>query len=222
MKTIYIDLGKTIVDNKGYDFIASYTSLYNQTDKQIPLDEFLLIDKVDYKKEKLKTWEDNSEINISNFLDRMFRKYNVTCNIDKEEYLFDEITKYEGLMAGAKELLAYFKKQKYQVIAVSNSCFSGKVLEKCLKHHNIIQYFDKVISSADVLVKKPRTEIFAYAKRFQIYEDCYFIGNDYICDVVGPSFVNIKPIWINLHNEEDKLNLAYKVVKNCFEIIDLI
>lgn len=221
MKTIFIDLGKTILNNYGYDFIKAFEKLYEQTEKEISLDEFLTIFSA-FKEEKRQQMIEGKEVNLKSFLDKFFEERNISTNCNKEECFFFELTKNEGLMPGAYELLKHCNDKGYQVIAVSNSSISSTVLKKQLEIFGVLKYFEEVISSADILIKKPRSEIFEYAKSFKKYDECYFIGNDYICDVVGPSFVGIKPIWINLKSEEDKLNCAFKIVANCFEIIDIL
>lgn len=228
MKGFLIDLGKTILDNKGYDFMSSLRKVYDLTDKKIPFEELYAKERIIHSYVFPNMRKNNIEVIMSEYLEMVLKVSGLTSAYTKAELeiiFFEEITKYEGIYENADKLLQYLKNKNTRIIAVSNSCFSSNALKEGLNKLNLLQYFDKIISSADVLYTKPDKRIFDFAigemkKMNVLQENMYFLGNDYNCDIEGAFNAKLKPIWINVNKALDDKKIAYLNIASYDELIN--
>ncbi len=229
MKGVFFDLGKTLLDNYGYDQKDAMIAIYKNTSKNIPFSEVFSKYQEAHKTIFGKAKIDNSEVVLGDFLFNLLSdiglKHNKTSN-ELEQIYFFEMVKYEGLIEGAKEILEWFKANNYIIIAVSNSCISSYNLLQGMNNLGIGSYFHEVISSADILIRKPRKEIFEYAitkmMKYNVEkENMLFIGNDYKCDVIGSNEVGLKSVWFNKSREKDLNNISKLNVSNYKELINI-
>lgn len=197
MKGLLIDLGGTLLDNSGYDFKNAFYKVCDlvQTSKDYNnlYEEFMKR----YNEESLKAKSVLSEFQIGFLLSTFFNNENKEL---LEECFFNELTINEGLIDNAEKLLSYYKGKGYVIIALSNSCFSSRALSLGLDRLNILKYFDNVISSSDIFVRKPNPKMFHYAIRkmrdFGVdKENIIFIGNSFDCDIIGGTNNKIKTMW---------------------------
>jgi putative hydrolase of the HAD superfamily len=93
------------------------------------------------------------------------------------------------------EVLEYLKIKNIPVGIISNSAFTGKILEEELKKHGLRKYFKFLISSADYGLKKPHPFLFELAvSKIGIEPDnIWFIGDNIICDVEGSKNAGMIP-----------------------------
>lgn len=230
MKGVFFDLGKTLLDNYGYDTVDALHAIYNHTMKNVEFsvlyDNYKEYHSIKFNKAK----EDLTEVKLGNFLYELLEKINLNHNLSSEkleEIFFFELVKNEGILKEAKLILDYFKNNNYVIIAVSNSCISSPILLKGMNNLGIGNYFNEVISSADIEIRKPRKEIFEFAiSRMLTYNvdkcNMLFIGNDYICDVKGSFEVGLKNVWFNEANSIDTFNYAKFNVNSYSELIMLL
>ena len=92
---------------------------------------------------------------------------------------------------------------------------------------DIGKYFNEVISSSDIRIRKPRKEIFDVAiERMKSYnvEKCnmLFIGNDYICDMQGSFEVGLRNVWFNEYKAPDTNNYVTFNVSSYKDLIELL
>ena len=227
MNGVFFDLGKTLLDNYGYDTVDALHALYNKTDKNIEFSILYEEYKKYHKQEFGKAKENLSEVVLGDFLYRLLKVIGLNSDLNSEELeevFFFELVKNEGILKEAKLILDYFKDRNYIIIAVSNSCISSKNLLKGMKNLGIGKYFNEVISSSDILIRKPRKEIFEFAiNRMLTYnvkkDKMIFIGNDYICDIKGSFDVSIKNVWFNQEENIDTFGYATYNVKSYTELI---
>ena len=222
MNGVFFDLGKTLLDNYGYDTVDALHALYNKTDKNIEFSILYEEYKKYHKQEFVKAKEDLSEVVLGDFLYRLLKVIGLNSDLNSEELeevFFFEFVKNEGILKEAKLILDYFKDRNYIIIAVSNSCISSKNLLKGMNNLGIGKYFNEVISSSDIRIRKPRKEIFDVAiERMKSYNvdkcNMLFIGNDYICDIKGSFDVNINNVWFNQEENIDTFGYATYNVKS--------
>lgn len=225
-----VDLGKTIVDNKGYDYTSALRKVYDLTDKNVSFDDLYTKEKIIHNYLFPERRINNIEIVFDKYIEMVLKVSGLNYLKTKEELeecFFNEITKYEGIYENADKLLKYLKKHSVSIIAVSNSCFSSRALKEGLKKLDILDYFDDVISSADVLYTKPDKRIFEEAIDKMLLkgvtkENMYFLGNDYNCDIIGANNVNLKPIWINVSKSLDEEKIAFLNVSSYEELIGIL
>lgn len=88
---------------------------------------------------------------------------------------------------GVRDALDAMRSRGLPVAAVSNAVFSARCLSYELSRHDLARYLDFVVSSADLGIRKPRTEVFLHAAaRLGLDpEDIAFIGDLVETDGVG-------------------------------------
>lgn len=124
---------------------------------------------------------------------------------------------------GIREVLAFLKSENIKLGIISNSSFSGSVLEWELKKHDLHSFFSFVVSSADYGVRKPHPYLFQMGLKLLNLSDTetWFIGDKVQFDIQGASDANIFPIWYNRQKNTDRSELAHFEINNWLELIDL-
>ncbi|TYP98016.1 putative hydrolase of the HAD superfamily [Tenacibaculum adriaticum] len=123
--------------------------------------------------------------------------------VDYIEYL----PKYNHLIDGSIDLLEYLKK-KYQLHIITNG-FKEVQFQK-LEKSNIKQYFNIIVTSDCVGVKKPNPRVFEYAleKVNSPAQDCVMIGDSYEADVLGAFNTGILPIHFDIYKKTSTNSFA--------------
>lgn len=112
----------------------------------------------------------------------------------------DNLPNYNNLFEGAKEVLEYLL-LKYKLHIITNG-FEEVQVEK-LKKSEILHYFDRVITSESVGVKKPNPLIFNHAMALTntTPEKSMMIGDNYEADILGAQQIGMRTIYFNTTNE---------------------
>ena len=237
IKAVLMDVGRTIVTSRIIDFGKGLKAVYDLDKRRDKCDlneyfrVFTALTKVSFEPAR----EISSEVRITDFLAALneitgIKLPNEYQDPKELEYFFQCNLIEEELVDGVKDFLKYVKKSGLPVIAVSNSCMSSNALRREFKEYDIEKYFNDIISSADILIRKPRHEIFdfAYGKLVGIdntikKDEVVFIGDDFDCDVVGSLNGGLVAIWLNKMQEEPKNNVLPQFnVKDYNEIIEII
>lgn len=123
--------------------------------------------------------------------------------IDKvsEDYI-SYLSNYNNLISGAIELLEYLNK-KYQLHIITNGFKEVQHLK--LQKSGLMKYFNTVVTSECVGVKKPNAKIFEFAltKSNAQPVDSIMIGDSYEADVLGALNAGILPVYLNLKEDKD-------------------
>ena len=234
IKAILIDLGKTVLTNRVIDFTRGLKAIYDLDERpgKIDFSEYLRLYRALRKISFDCAREINSEVKISTFLETLneVSGINADCSGDELEWVFQSNFIEEELIDGVVLFLEYCESINLPVIAVSNSCITSYSLKRELDDFKVLKYFKDVISSADILVRKPRKEIFdfAYGKLLKLdssikKDEILFIGNDYNCDVVGSKNAGMTPVWFNeKHLEVDDNSFSFINVGSYLELIKVL
>ncbi len=101
------------------------------------------------------------------------------------------------LKHGAKQVLEYLSKRDFNMAIVSNTPYHDMVVEK-LRKEGVLQFFDSVISSHRVGVRKPRQLIFEYALESigGSVNKAVMIGDSPYEDIMGAKRLGIRTIWM--------------------------
>lgn len=115
-----------------------------------------------------------------------------------EEYL-QNLSNYNALFNGTIELLEYLK-PKYKLHIITNGFH--EIQSTKLKNSKIAHYFDQVITSESVEVKKPNPKIFFHAlKKASAYTyQSIMIGDNLEADIYGAKNIGLKAIFCNFNN----------------------
>jgi len=220
IKHIFFDLDHTL-----WDFDANSNQSFKYIFKELYI-------KVDF--EKFKTyyypindayWKLFRENKISKNdlrfgrLNDTFTKLNYKVNDDiikklSEAYI-DNLSNYNTLIEGTLDLLDYLK-PKYKMHIITNGF--QEVQSKKMVKSGLKPYFDTVITSEQVGVKKPNPKIFAFALGLcdAKKEECLMIGDNYEADVMGALDFGIDAIFCNFNKRASAQNI--KSVTNLIEL----
>ena len=144
-------------------------------------------------------------------------KFSISDNlIDKlsEDYI-EHLASFNYLFDGAIEILDYLK-PNYQMHIITNG-FS-EVQYRKLVNSKIDVYFDKIITSEAVGVKKPNPKIFEYAlqQAGAKIKESVMIGDNWEADIMGAKDFGMKVIFCNFENQS--VDASIPSVKNLEEI----
>jgi len=122
---------------------------------------------------------------------------------------------------GIHEALDYLRSLRIKMGVVSNTSFSGRILERELEKHRLLGYFDFVIASADYGVRKPHPLIFSVAiKRIQLDPgEIWFVGNSSDHDIAGAVSAGLCGVWYNRLGAEHNDHRPDVEVKSWHEFI---
>lgn len=227
--TILIDLGDTLVKNKEISIKNGLVAIYNYLN--IKQKEF-----VDYGINSFKLMDNsrqktNIEISLNDYLTKLFENLRIDkalINEKLEEIFYENCEKNEEIK-DVQLFLKYLKQKKYQIIVVSNSIFSSKLLRITLEKFKLLAYIDIIYSSSDLGFRKPSREIYEeISKELQlIKENCIMIGNDICVDGGFATNSDIDFIWFNSKNEQGNcpkmvanINKYTELIEKWGEIID--
>jgi FMN phosphatase YigB (HAD superfamily) len=109
--------------------------------------------------------------------------------------------------------------QKYPLVMVSN--FYGNI-QNVLKDFGIAHYFQAVVESAVVGVRKPDPQIYQLGidSLGFLPEECVVIGDSYSKDIVPSNTLGCKALWLNVKGWEDAADHEQKVSVADVEITD--
>ena len=135
-----------------------------------------------------------------------------------------DAAKKSTLKTGAKNFLNIMKINKIKLIVVTNN--NSKSTNLTLKHLNIIEYFDFIITRDNQKIMKPDSRnILSAMKKFNIKNnEVIFIGDSWI-DIIASNSANIKSIIISTNPKQIKELNKFKptyIVKSYTEILQIL
>ena len=98
-----------------------------------------------------------------------------------------------------QSILDFLVKKNIRVAAISNAIFRSPCMAYELEKHALNKYFEFVVSSAGLGIRKPDPRIFEAAlKKLDLKpQDVWFIGDKWATDIVGANAVQMTPVWFN-------------------------
>ena len=202
---IFFDLDHTLWDfetnsSKAFHFI------FNQTNIDVNLDDFLF----HYAPINQKYWKLYREEKVSkpvlryNRLKESFDALEYSISNEQINHLakiyIDNLPNYNNLFEGTIEVLEYLI-TKYQLHIITNGFEEIQLLK--LEKSKILHFFNKVITSENVGVKKPNPIIFNHALQITetTPEKSVMIGDNLEADIEGAQRTGMHTIFFNTHNE---------------------
>jgi FMN phosphatase YigB (HAD superfamily) len=154
----------------------------------------------------------HKEIRLEDLYQGMFFKLGLHPTKESIDYIHDlYICSFNvELVDGVKKVLEYLS-EKYTLAVVSNSM--SNVARHAIKKLNLEKYFDTVVISRDLGIRKPDPEIFNYALNNLGVEnhEAVHIGDSLEEDVHGAQKAGMKAIWIKKADEDESLRPDYTV-----------
>lgn len=217
---IFFDLDHTLWDfdrNSG----LSFKQIFQEQDIPLNLEDFLKV----YEPINLKYWKMYREEKINKEKLRYSRlketfdilEYEISdslINTIAKDYI-DYLPNNNHLIEGTLELLEYLKEQ-YQLHIITNGF--EEVQDIKLRKSNIKPYFDVIVTSESVGVKKPNIKVFNFALEEAGVnpENAVMIGDSYEADIMGALNAGMHAIFYS--NTSEKLNNEVTSVNSLLEI----
>jgi putative hydrolase of the HAD superfamily len=191
ISTVIFDLDDTLIDRlRTFSLYCEYAT-DNFLKNKISLDErenvLLLLKEMD------KNGYENRDIFYKKIIDTWNLKYTV------EELKHDWIEHFDKYSVSAcklKDTLEYLNK-KYKLAIITNG--SSYIQNKKIDTLDVREYFDKIIISGDIGIRKPEKEIFLLCCTHLNVEPsrAVYIGDNYEIDITGANNAGLNAIWIN-------------------------
>ena len=225
MKNIVFDLFDTILDKVSFDYFKGLERLYYDYFSDITTFEELKNVAQEFRnKYMMDRKKTNKEIPFIKQLDWFENKYPSINFNNKEavEWEFFKACREEKKAPNVEVFLDYLKKWGFKIYILSNSIFSNKTLKKYLNEFGLLNYFDEVYSSADIIDRKPSLNAFKCVinnEHISFDEPVFYIGNSLEKDIYPSKELCFISILRN-HNNEDYDGIAffdYKDLLNYFE-----
>jgi putative hydrolase of the HAD superfamily len=165
----------------------------------------------------LKEMDKNGYENRSVFYNKIIDTWNLEYTAEElEKDWFEQFDKYSVPAFELIETLEYlYKKYKLAVITNGSTYMQNKKIDKL----GIRKYFDEIIISNDIGIKKPEKAIFILCCRRLNIEppEAVYIGDNYEIDIMGATGAGLNAIWINKFgldkNYEQSINKLESIVK---------
>ncbi|WBX73074.1 YjjG family noncanonical pyrimidine nucleotidase [Tenacibaculum pacificus] len=189
VKHIFFDLDHTLWD---FDKNSKLTfqQIFQEQNIKLNIDDFLKV----YMPVNLKYWKLYREDKISksdlrfNRLKEVFDalNYKVTPNLIHliSDLYIKYLSTYNHLFDNTVEILKYLQ-QKYELHIITNGF--EEIQNKKLQNSGIANYFNQIITSESIGLKKPNSKVFEFAldKVKTVPENAIMIGDSYEADVLG-------------------------------------
>lgn len=207
---IFFDLDHTLWDfEKNSDL--TFQKVFDKQNINIDFNAFLEV----YKPINLEYWKLYREEKVSKSelrygrLKKTFDAINYSIsddliNVIAIEYI-DFLPHFNHLFEGTFEILDYLK-EKYKLHIITNGF--EEIQSKKMESSKISHYFDKVITSESVGVKKPNPKVFQYALKVANAKktNSIMIGDSIEADILGALNVGMPAIHCNFENIEIQNN----------------
>jgi len=217
-KHIFFDLDRTLWDFEinSYETLLEICNKYNL--KELGIKSYIEFIKK-YKKINERLWKMYrvDEISQKDLRRERFQKtlelYNIR-NIDLSEKIgkdYIEICpRKTKLFPETIEILNYLR-SKYHLHIITNGFHKTQHVK--LEFSNLTPYFNQVITSEQVGVKKPHHKIFEFAlyKANAISEESVYIGDDLEVDILGCQNCGIDGVYFNPKKIEHQENPKYEI-----------
>lgn len=208
MKAILFDLDGTLLDRR-----ASLRRFIKEQRERLG-NELKETDELSYEEDFL-TWDNNGYVTKDIVYQKLIATYNIK-SFTATELLQD----YEDFFhtccipfANLTSTLAELQKQSIKLGIVTNG--KKDFQQKNLEALGIATYFESVVISEAVGVKKPDPAIFLHAaeKLGVLPKECLFVGDHPDIDVAGAEAVGMTGVW--------RVNSMWKAQKKTHEITNL-
>ena len=221
VKHIFFDLDHTLWDFEKNSNLT-FEQLFKTYNIEIGLQDFLTI----YSPINFYYWKLYREEKVSKEalrygrLKETFDKLNYAVsddliNVLSEEYI-NVLPSNNFLFDGTIELLDYLQ-PKYELHIITNGFEEVQSLK--LEKSGIKKYFNRIITSESVGVKKPNPKVFEYAleKANANSENSIMIGDNLEADIIGALNCGISSIHFNL----DNLNFSDKKYTSVSHLLEI-
>jgi putative hydrolase of the HAD superfamily len=225
---LLFDLWGTLISSDGFDPGAGHAAVLALCDnpRAVPLSDVLAM--ADRVVTALNVREEESALEFTQAA--LFRiladsfGLRMRASMEECEWAFWDAALEVALIDGVHGMLEALTAAGIPMGVVSNSSFSGPILEKELARLGVRPSFQFVISSADYIVRKPHPLIFEIALRRLGLEpnQVWFAGDNVTYDVQGALSAGIFPVAFNPRTEVPRNLGIHAQISRWEQLISLI
>ncbi|MGI9532582.1 YjjG family noncanonical pyrimidine nucleotidase [Lutimonas sp.] len=205
IKHIFFDLDHTLWDFES-NSKKTFSHIFDRNNLSIDFDKFIEV----YKPINHQYWKLFREDKVSKAelrygrLQQTFKSIDFSYNDDLIHLLSEEYITYladhNDLFDNAIPVLDYLA-AKYKMHIITNGF--EEVQNRKLKNSKLLPYFDEVITSEKVGVKKPNPKIFKYAMDLTnaVSNESMMIGDNFEADILGAKNMGMHVIFCKFNGE---------------------
>ncbi len=121
----------------------------------------------------------------------------------EQEEIFDRHNSSRSVIDGVPELLDAIHSLGIRTAIISNNAISGEGLELAIKHWIPNEKMEFFLTSADILLTKPCSDIFTTAAKYAHLEpeECWYCGDAKLPDVDGAFGAGMTPVLIDISSD---------------------
>jgi len=164
----------------------------------------------------------NREIRIEEFYSFVLSKLGIPPEDHALEYIHKlYLNSFQVEVLPEAERVLKYLKGKYRLAVISNA--SSELPRYAIKKLGLEKYFEVIVLSRDIGVRKPSPVIFKFTLQklgLSSYEAIH-VGDSMEKDVVGAKKAGMKAVWINRSGEEVEIETDY-VLKSISEITQIL
>jgi putative hydrolase of the HAD superfamily len=217
---VIFDLGDTVIHLQAIDFIAGNKRLLEFAEGTPGLTaEDIQSFADELSREALQVRENSMvEYSFQSFQRLLYENLGISFTIspyELEKEFWDAAIEYSPC-EGIFDVLDTLDKYRIKAGVLSNSGFTGAVLEGELARHNLAHRFSFLISSIDYVFRKPHKRLFQVAVKKMNLEpqDIWFVGDKLEYDIRGAIDSGLYPVWYNPEEKPGGIDGDYLVVRS--------
>ncbi|MEM0449790.1 MAG: HAD family hydrolase [Methanomassiliicoccales archaeon] len=175
--------------------------------------------------------EKHVEIPLTDVLDKCFKRYGVSGDDELMQQSLEEfyavLLEHREEIPGTQEMLQFVKDSGYSIGLVSDVAWGlpSYFPQRDMRHYRLDQYFDDMVFSTDVGLRKPHPKIFkiALSNLGASASEAIFVGNNLQADILGALNVGMTAILkeSNFYTHDDDITPHAKI-SNWDEFLDLL
>lgn len=235
-KMVLFDYGQTLICQEPYDSMKGFEAIQryiidnpmNITAKDMNELSYKIYKECNkaFGKETKRDWL--IDVRFTDTMRYIMEYYHLQLSVSLEEC--DEIY-WDHACNGVpttniEKFLEFLNEEGVRTGVVSNLSHSGKSLKKRLDRLIPNNNFEFIISSSDIMFRKPNSMIFhlAMAKSQLAPDEHWYCGDDSIWDIESAYPMGIQPIWYtkDIDYEQEKPEVPHVEIKDWLEAITLI
>ena len=145
-------------------------------------------------KKEFKSTHKNKELPLDAIIHMLDEKFGMENDPDAMEQPMLRFTHLYGPAPGAKDTLEYLRDNGYRIGVLSNTRYHHRTLEGMLEDFGLMGYIDKVVTSADLGIRKPDPYVYKDVSE-ELGGDlkhCFYCGDNAGKDYYGPLAAGMK------------------------------
>jgi putative hydrolase of the HAD superfamily len=219
-EVIIFDVGDTLISVTRYERRRGIAALLERAERFWDGDvEELVIHGTELDRElEARCAARNLEYSQRSFHRLLYGTFGIRFTItdaEVEQIYWNEALEFE-LEPALLPALEAVRQAGYRMAIISNTTFSARVIGAELAKQGIGDFFEMILTSADLGIRKPDTRIFHTAAGLLgvAAEKCWYVGNSAVFDVLGSSEAGMMPFWYNRYHREAHLPPGAEVFDN--------